>query len=94
MKPLIRISLVAGAALVALTPALADHSWGTYHWAIDGQRLDLVVNHSVTAQWTPYVNEAVADWEKSRKLSFMSANSATGDLGRKRGVVGQGGPAR
>jgi hypothetical protein len=83
MKPLVRISLVAGAAVVALTPAFADHSWGNYHWAIDGQRLNLVVNHSVTAQWTPYVNEATADWDESRKLSFSSADAATDDLSRR-----------
>jgi hypothetical protein len=83
MKPLVRVALVAGAGLAALTPAIANHSWGTYHWAIDGQRLNLVVNSSVTSQWTSYLNEAVADWEKSRKLSFTTQSSANDNLTRQ-----------
>lgn len=83
MKPLVRMALVASAGAAAVTPALADHSWGNYHWASDGRRLDLIVNHSVTAQWTPYVNEAAADWDESRKLSFTSADSANDSVTRQ-----------
>lgn len=91
MKTFVRVALVAGAALAASSPALADHSWGNYHWAIDGQRLDLVVNSSVTDQWTPYLNEAVSDWEKSRKLGFSSQNAANDPLSRQlcRPIQGQ-----
>jgi hypothetical protein len=91
MKRTVRVALVIGAGLVALTPARADHSWNNYHWAIDGQRLNLVVNRSVTQQWTAYVNEAVVDWDKSRKLSFATQNSANDDLTRRlcRPIFGQ-----
>lgn len=84
MKRIHKGALAAGAALVAITPSFASHSWSNYHWAIDGQRLNLVVNSSVTSQWTPYLNEAVADWEKSRKLSFTTQASSNDDLTRQR----------
>lgn len=68
----VRVALVAGAALAALTPAIANHSWGTYHWASDGKGVDLTVNLAITSQWNVAVNGGIADWEKSRKLSFTT----------------------
>jgi hypothetical protein len=84
MKPRHRIALVAGAALLALTPASANHSWGNYHWATMGHGLDVTVVYSVTPKWTTYVNGAVADWEKSRKLSLTTADGDSSDLARRR----------
>jgi len=71
-----RFALTAGAALAALTPAIANHSWSTYHWAGDGT-VELTVNRAITSQWTTALAGAVADWEKSRKLSF-STQDVTG----------------
>jgi hypothetical protein len=44
MKRMHRVALAAGAAILALTPASATHSWGGYHWATTGHGLDVTVN--------------------------------------------------
>jgi hypothetical protein len=78
-----RVALAAGTAVLALTPASANHSWGGYHWATTGE-LTVTVVRSITPQWTASVNGAVSDWEKSRKVSLTVADGASTDLERKR----------
>lgn len=81
MKPIIRVALAAGAAMAALTPVLANHSWGNYHWARNGRELPLTINRAITSQWTASVGTAIADWEKSRKLALTARNA--GAINRK-----------
>ena len=76
-KSLFRVALVAGAAAVAFTPAIATHSWGGYHWATTGSGLSLKVNTAVTSQWTSSVGTAISDWDSSRTLA-LTAQSAAG----------------
>lgn len=91
MKRIHQVALAAGAALVAITPSSANHSWGNYHWPSDGKGVDLTVNLAITPQWTSAMNGAVADWEKSRKLSLATANANLDDVARKlcRPIAGQ-----
>lgn len=77
MRNTIRLALVAGAALTALTPALATHSWNNYHWATTGSGLTVTVNTAVTPDWAAYVDTAISDWDSSRDLA-LTAQSATG----------------
>lgn len=72
MQKIIRLALVGGAAMAALTPALATHSWGGYHWATNGSGLSLKVNTAVTSDWASYVGTAIADWDSSRTLALSS----------------------
>lgn len=72
MKPILRIALIAGVAVAAIAPALASHSWSTYHWAGNGRDLALKVNLAITSQWTESVNGGIADWEESRELTLTS----------------------
>jgi hypothetical protein len=84
MKRIRQVALAAGAAIVAITPSFANHSWGNYHWPSDGKGADLTVNLAITGQWNASVNGGIADWEKSRKLSFSSQTAAaTDDVSRK-----------
>ena len=89
MKPIIRVALAAGAAVAALTPALANHSWSTYHWASDGRELPLTVNLAITSQWNNAVNGGIADWEKSRKLSFTTQTATGVNTKRCAPILGQ-----
>jgi hypothetical protein len=89
MKMLHRVVLAVGAAAVALMPALATNSWGGYHWAGDGRNLELTVNRANTAQWTTAVSGAIADWEKSRELSFTSKNVSGVNTKRCPPIAGQ-----
>src|ERR687888_1030506 len=70
MKKLHRVALAAGAAVLALTPAAATHSWGGYHWAGNGTNLTLKVNTAITSQWNTSVGNAISDWNKSTELTL------------------------
>lgn len=83
MKIMQRVGLAAGAAMIALTPASASHSWGTYHWATTGE-LNVTVVRSITSQWDAALDGALADWDKSRKLSFATAAGDVDDTSRRR----------
>lgn len=59
-------------ATAGMAPAaLADHSWGVYHWARTTSSFDLTLINSTTSDWDPYVSRAVADWSDSRVLNFV-----------------------
>src|SRR5687767_6434720 len=74
-KSIFRVALVTGAALAALTPAIASHSWGGYHWAGNGQNLTLRVNTATTGVWETSVAEAISDWNQSTELTLNRASS-------------------
>jgi hypothetical protein len=72
------IVLVSGAALVALTPAIASHSWGGYHWAGNGQDLSIKVNTATSSQWNSSVGTAISDWSQSTELTLSRSASSAG----------------
>ena len=76
MKASNRIALAACVALGATVPASANHSWGGYHWAGDGQNLRLTVNKAITSQWNTSVGTAVSDWNQSTELVLASQTAA------------------
>ena len=77
MKKLVtRAAVLSGACLLALTPALATHSWGGYHWATNGSGLSVKVNSAVTPEWSAYVNTAITDWDSSRVLALTSQTAS------------------
>jgi hypothetical protein len=51
--------------------ALADHSWGIYHWARTTNSFNLTVINSTTTDWDAYVSQAVGDWSASTKLNLV-----------------------
>lgn len=65
-----RLLIVLVLAALAATPVFADHSWGGYHWARTSNPFTLKLNDNVTANWEPYVSEAVSDWNASPILDF------------------------
>jgi hypothetical protein len=77
MKTFRRVALVAGTAILALTPASANHSWGGYHWAGDGQNLTLKVNTAINAtKWGSSVGTALSDWNQSNELTLNTQTSS------------------
>jgi len=87
-KSIFRVALISGAALAALTPAIASHSWGGYHWAGDGSELPIKVNTSITSQWNTSVTDAIADWNQSTELSLTRLTSSA-DPKRCNPIAGQ-----
>lgn len=59
MKIIHRVGLAAGAAMIALTPSSATHSWGGYHWAKGAGELTVPIGDNVSAEWDSYLQVAV-----------------------------------
>lgn len=83
-----RLALVATAALIAVVPASANHSWNNYHWAGNGSNLTLKVNRAITSQWNTSVNAAIGDWDQSTELTLTS-QTASVDPKRCNPIAGQ-----
>jgi hypothetical protein len=47
------------------TTALANHSWGGYHWGRTTNSIRLTVIDTTSSNWTSYVNTAISDWGSS-----------------------------
>ena len=62
------IAIAAAAAAAVATPAIADHSWGNYHWARTTPSFTLKLGNNVGANWQDYLAEASRDWSRSRVL--------------------------
>jgi len=67
--------LLIGASLIGLVaaPALANHQWGSYHWARSSNPVALKVNVAVGSQWDASVDTAIIDWDVSNVLSLTKA---------------------
>ena len=89
MKKLHRVALAAGAAVLALTPAAATHSWGGYHWAGNGTNLTLKVNTAITSQWNTSVGNAISDWNKSTELTLNGPIAVSVSMKRCNPIAGQ-----
>jgi len=74
-KMFVRGALLTCAALL-VTPAIANHSWGGYHWAGNGQDLALKVNTSISSQWTTSVAGSISDWNASTELTLTQLPSS------------------
>jgi hypothetical protein len=77
-KSIIRVALASVAALAALTPAIANHIWGGYHWAGNGSNVTIKVNTAITSQWTGSVGTSISDWDQSNELTLNAAPSSAG----------------
>jgi len=88
-KSIVRVALVAGAALAALTPAIANHSWGTYHWAGDGRNLTLKINVATTSQWNASINDAISDWNESKEITLTGPTAVAASAKKCSPIVGQ-----
>jgi len=85
---IVRAALVAGVTIAALTPAIASHSWGGYHWAGNGQNLTLRVNTAITSQWNTSVNVAISDWNQSNELT-LTGNPVSANTKKCNPIAGQ-----
>lgn len=63
-------------ALIA-TPALADHSWGGYHWARTQTPFTLKLGDDVDTSWDAYLASASSDWNQSTVLRTAIVPGAT-----------------
>ena len=60
--------LIAVAAVPTVT--LANHSWGSYHWARTSNPFTIKTGDNVDSKWDAYLDEAISDWNKSTVLGL------------------------
>lgn len=83
MKTMIlRTALVSAAALTIGGPAMADHSWSTYHWQKGSGELTVPIGDNVDIKWDSYLRVAVGgtsvgDWNDSDKIESPLVPGAT-----------------
>ena len=63
-------------ALIA-APAMANHSWGKYHWERSSNPVNLTIGDN-TSGWTSYLNTAISDWNQSSVLSLQKVSGQAG----------------
>jgi len=68
-------ALAASVALVGT--ALANHSWGSYHWARTSNPFMLKVGDNVNSKWDAYLDGAIADWSPSSVLDLVKVAGGT-----------------
>jgi hypothetical protein len=51
------------------SPASADHSWGSYHWARTTNPFTLKLGDNVSSTWDSYLNTTSNDWSASVVLN-------------------------
>lgn len=71
----VRATLLSCVALMT-GPAVANHSWGGYHWNKTGATVNLEVVKAVTSQWTSSVNTSISDWNASSVLVLNGVSGA------------------
>ena len=75
-----KILALCGAAVVALLlvgTALANHSWGSYHWSRDSNPLMLNVGDNVDTRWDVSLTGAISDWNQSTVVELTKVSGAT-----------------
>src|SRR3990172_332658 len=81
-KKNLTISLLTAGAFVMLGAAniaLANHSWGNYHWSRAANPFTLRVVDSMTSAWDAYLTEAKNDWSAS---SVLDLSAETGSIAK------------
>ena len=59
---------VVFASFALVGTALANHSWGGYHWSRSANPLVLSVGDNVDSRWEDNLSDAITDWNKSSVL--------------------------
>ncbi len=70
--------LIFSAILAALaSTAVANHSWGGFHWARTSNPFSVALVNSTTSEWVTAVTVADGDWDKSTVLDTVPVAGAT-----------------
>jgi hypothetical protein len=68
---------VAAIAAVSAPAALANHSWGGYHWARQSNPFTIKLGDNVTGPWDNMLRTASSDWSKSTVLDTTVVAGST-----------------
>lgn len=73
-------SLVVVAVLFSVlfvVPALANHSWGLYHWGRTVNPFTLKLGDNVSSDWDSYLRTSSSDWSQSSVLDTVVVSGGT-----------------
>lgn len=65
-----RLSLLIAISVALSASVDADHAWGSYHWARTANPFTLKTGDNVSSTWDAYLDEAIADWNRSGTLQL------------------------
>ncbi len=57
-----------GGVFMATSPAMASHSWGSYHWARTTNQFSLKLGDNVSSNWDSHLGITSSDWSVSAVL--------------------------
>ena len=77
MRKLLALTAAVAVAAAIVGSALANHSWGSYHWSRTANPFTLTVGDNVDSKWDAYLNEAISDWSVSTVLDLAKAGGGT-----------------
>jgi hypothetical protein len=83
-----RTSRLAAAILtvfsIAILPtaALANHTWGNYHWARTSNPFTLQVGDNVSSAWDRILDTSISDWSASSVLNLTRVAGTVSNLKR------------
>ena len=78
MKKTIAYAALLSCAALAVGPAMANHSWGSYHWGRTSNPLNLTLERQITSQWEASYEGAEADWDQSTVLNLTRVDTNVG----------------
>jgi len=88
MRGMIKGALALSVAAAAMaTPALANHSWGGYHWARTANPVTVQLGDNVDSRWDSFLVSTQADWNKSAVIESPLVAGST-NVKNCRGVAG------
>ena len=67
------LSGVCLAVALVVTPLLANHSWGGYHWARTTPQFTLKLGDNMSSSWKPYLSKASSDWNSPHTWGWNGA---------------------
>ena len=79
---ILALALVASAVMAV--PALADHSWGSYHWARTANPFTITLGDNVDSRWDGFLATTSGDWSRTTAGNpLRTAVGTGGTTGRK-----------
>ncbi len=73
-KVLVLVGVIA-ASVALVGTALANHSWGSYHWSRTANPLTLSVGNNLSSTWDPYLTGAISDWNNSAFVNLSDVDN-------------------
>jgi len=68
MRKVLALVAATSVAITLVGTALANHSWGKYHWARTANPLALKLGDNVSSTWDGHLGTASSDWSASNVL--------------------------